>query len=79
MRTLDGKVALVAGATREQMLDNYGVKEANWRDAIAKQPHFARSTRSHDVGGRGVGAEVTYGMVQRTRDSVFQAREWCTG
>jgi hypothetical protein len=24
----------------EQMLENYGVSEANWRDATAKQPHF---------------------------------------
>src|SRR5688500_297668 len=35
-------VALTPGWMRsEQMLDNYGVAEANWRDAIAKQPHFA--------------------------------------
>jgi NAD(P)-dependent dehydrogenase (short-subunit alcohol dehydrogenase family) len=35
-------VALTPGWMRsEQMLDNYGVGEANWRDAIAKQPHFA--------------------------------------
>jgi NAD(P)-dependent dehydrogenase (short-subunit alcohol dehydrogenase family) len=34
-------VALTPGWLRsEQMLDNYGVSEANWRDAIAKQPHF---------------------------------------
>lgn len=34
-------LALTAGWMRsEQMLDNYGVTEDNWRDAIAKQPHF---------------------------------------
>jgi NAD(P)-dependent dehydrogenase (short-subunit alcohol dehydrogenase family) len=35
-------LALTPGWMRsEQMLDNYGVGEDNWRDAIAKQPHFA--------------------------------------
>jgi NAD(P)-dependent dehydrogenase (short-subunit alcohol dehydrogenase family) len=35
-------VALTPGWMRsEMMLDAYGVTEANWRDAIAKQPHFA--------------------------------------
>ena len=34
-------VALSPGWLRsEQMLDNYGVKEENWRDATEKQPHF---------------------------------------
>src|SRR5882672_3826722 len=34
-------VALTPGWLRsEMMLDAYGVSEANWRDAIAKQPHF---------------------------------------
>jgi NAD(P)-dependent dehydrogenase (short-subunit alcohol dehydrogenase family) len=35
-------VALSPGWLRsEAMLDAYGVKEENWRDAIEKQPHFA--------------------------------------
>ena len=34
----------------EQMLDNYGVKEANWRDAIAKQPHFVITETPRYVG-----------------------------
>ena len=35
-------VAITPGWMRsEQMLDNYRVTEANWRDAIAIQPHFA--------------------------------------
>jgi NAD(P)-dependent dehydrogenase (short-subunit alcohol dehydrogenase family) len=35
-------VALTPGWMRsEMMLDAYGVTEATWRDAIAKQPHFA--------------------------------------
>lgn len=34
-------VALSPGWLRsEQMLDNYDVKEENWRDATTKQPHF---------------------------------------
>lgn len=34
-------LALSPGWLRsEQMLDNYGVKEENWRDATKKQPHF---------------------------------------
>ena len=34
----------------EQMLDNYGVKEENWRDATAKQPHFAITETPRYVG-----------------------------
>lgn len=34
----------------EQMLDNYGVKEENWRDAIAKQPHFVITETPRYVG-----------------------------
>ena len=34
----------------EQMLDNYGVAEENWRDAIAKQPHFAITETPRYVG-----------------------------
>ena len=44
-------VALTPGWLRsEQMLDNYGVSEANWRDAIAKQPHFAITETPRYVG-----------------------------
>ena len=43
--------ALTPGWLRsEQMLDNYGVTEANWRDAIAKQPHFAITETPRYVG-----------------------------
>ena len=34
----------------EQMLDNYGVREENWRDAIAKQPHFGITETPRYVG-----------------------------
>lgn len=44
-------VAVTAGWLRsEQMLDIYGVTEANWRDAIAKQPHFVITETPRFVG-----------------------------
>ncbi len=44
-------IALTPGWLRsEQMLDNYGVSESNWRDAIAKQPHFVITETPHYVG-----------------------------
>jgi NAD(P)-dependent dehydrogenase (short-subunit alcohol dehydrogenase family) len=44
-------VALTPGWIRsEQMLDNYGVSEANWRDATAKQPHFVITETPRYVG-----------------------------
>ena len=37
-------LALTPGFLRsEAMLDHFGVTEATWRDAIAKDPHFAQS------------------------------------
>jgi len=44
-------VALTPGWLRsEMMLDNYGVTEQNWRDATAKEPHFAISESPAFVG-----------------------------
>ena len=44
-------VALSPGWLRsEQMLDNYGVKEENWRDAVEKQPHFIITETPRYVG-----------------------------
>ena len=44
-------VALTPGWLRsEMMLDNYGVSEANWREAIAKQPHFVITETPRYVG-----------------------------
>lgn len=34
----------------EMMLENYGVTEANWRDALAREPHFAISETPAYVG-----------------------------
>ena len=44
-------VALTPGFLRsEQMLDYFGVTEANWRDAIAKDPYFAGSETPYFIG-----------------------------
>jgi NAD(P)-dependent dehydrogenase (short-subunit alcohol dehydrogenase family) len=44
-------VALTAGWMRsENMLEIYGVSEANWRDATAKQPHFVITETPRYVG-----------------------------
>jgi NAD(P)-dependent dehydrogenase (short-subunit alcohol dehydrogenase family) len=44
-------VALTPGWMRsEMMLNAYGVSEANWRDAIAKQPHFVITETPRYVG-----------------------------
>lgn len=43
--------ALTPGFLRsEQMLDYFGVSEANWRDAIAKEPYFAASETPYFIG-----------------------------
>ena len=44
-------IAVTPGWLRsEQMLDNYGVTELNWQDAIAQQPHFAITETPRYVG-----------------------------
>ena len=44
-------LALSPGFLRsEAMLDHFGVKEANWRDAIAQDPHFAQSETPYFIG-----------------------------
>ncbi|HET6885551.1 MAG TPA: SDR family oxidoreductase [Rubrobacteraceae bacterium] len=44
-------VALTPGWLRsEMMLDNFGVEEPNWRDALAVQPHFVISETPRYVG-----------------------------
>jgi NAD(P)-dependent dehydrogenase (short-subunit alcohol dehydrogenase family) len=49
-------VAVTPGWLRsEAMLEHFGVTEANWRDAIAKEPHFCISESPAYV-GRGVAA-----------------------
>jgi NAD(P)-dependent dehydrogenase (short-subunit alcohol dehydrogenase family) len=49
-------VAVTPGFLRsEAMLEHFGVSEANWRDGIAKDPHFAYSETPRYV-GRGIAA-----------------------
>lgn len=44
-------VAVSPGFLRsEEMLDHFGVTEANWRDAVAKEPHFIASETPMYVG-----------------------------
>jgi NAD(P)-dependent dehydrogenase (short-subunit alcohol dehydrogenase family) len=44
-------VSITPGWLRsEMMLGNYRVSEANWRDAIKIQPHFAISETPHFIG-----------------------------
>lgn len=58
-------VALTPGWLRSEiMLDVLGVTEANWRDALTEQPHFAISETPAFV-GRAVGALATDPRVSR--------------
>lgn len=44
-------ICLTPGWLRsEMMLDHFGVSEANWQDATAKEPHFIISETPHFVG-----------------------------
>jgi NAD(P)-dependent dehydrogenase (short-subunit alcohol dehydrogenase family) len=44
-------LALTPGFLRsEAMLEHFGVSEANWRDAIAKDPYYAESETPHYIG-----------------------------
>jgi len=44
-------VALTPGFLRsEEMLDHFGVSEANWQDGAKKDPHFAGSETPHYIG-----------------------------
>ncbi|MFC7245744.1 SDR family oxidoreductase [Catellatospora aurea] len=58
-------VALTPGWMRSEiMLENYGVTEATWRDAVAAQPHFAIS-ESPAYTGRAVAALAADPQVAR--------------
>lgn len=44
-------LAVTPGFLRsEAMLDHFGVKESNWRDAVQKDPHFVASETPYFVG-----------------------------
>jgi NAD(P)-dependent dehydrogenase (short-subunit alcohol dehydrogenase family) len=49
-------LAVTPGFLRsEAVLDHFGVREENWRDAITRDPHFAASETPHFL-GRGIAA-----------------------
>ncbi|MGV4980653.1 SDR family oxidoreductase [Streptomyces sp. NRAIS4] len=67
-------VALTPGWLRsELMLDAYGVREDNWRDALARAPHFAISETPRFV-GRAVAALAADPDVAR-----FNGQSWSSG
>ena len=58
-------VAVTPGFLRsEEVLDTFGVREANWRDAMKFQPHFAISETPAFV-GRAVAALAQDAQVSR--------------
>jgi NAD(P)-dependent dehydrogenase (short-subunit alcohol dehydrogenase family) len=58
-------VALTPGWLRsEMMLEEYGVTEENWQDAIVREPHFIISESPHYV-GRAVAALAADPAVER--------------
>ncbi|MGC1399189.1 MAG: hypothetical protein WA827_11585, partial [Candidatus Binatus sp.] len=66
-------LALTPGFLRsEAMLDGFGVTEANWRDAIAKNPDFAESETPAYV-GRAVVALATDPNVASKTGKVFSS------
>jgi NAD(P)-dependent dehydrogenase (short-subunit alcohol dehydrogenase family) len=67
-------VALTPGWMRsEMMLENYGVTEANWRDAAARNPHFAAISESPRFVGRAVAALAADPNVDRRNGGSFSS------
>jgi NAD(P)-dependent dehydrogenase (short-subunit alcohol dehydrogenase family) len=67
-------VALTPGWLRsEMMLENYGVTEANWRDAAAKHPHFAAISESSRFVGRAVAALAADPQLNRRNGGSFSS------
>ena len=66
-------VALTPGFLRsEAMLERFGVTEASWRDAVAKDPHFAASETPFFV-GRAVAALAADPAVSRMSGRVLSS------
>jgi NAD(P)-dependent dehydrogenase (short-subunit alcohol dehydrogenase family) len=64
-------LAVTPGFLRsEEMLDHFGVSEANWRDVIAKDPYFAGSETPHYL-GRAVAALAADPAVARKAGGVY--------
>ena len=58
----------------ERMLENFGVSEANWRDACTDRPGFAISESPTYV-ARGVAALARTGHAERWKGSIVSARQ----
>jgi NAD(P)-dependent dehydrogenase (short-subunit alcohol dehydrogenase family) len=58
----------------ERMLENFGVSEANWRDACRNRPGFAISESPTYV-ARGVAALARTGDAERWKGSIVSARQ----
>jgi NAD(P)-dependent dehydrogenase (short-subunit alcohol dehydrogenase family) len=58
----------------ERMLENFGVSEANWRDACRDRPGFAISESPTYV-ARGVAALARAGDLERWKGSIVSARQ----
>jgi NAD(P)-dependent dehydrogenase (short-subunit alcohol dehydrogenase family) len=71
-------VAVTPGWLRsEAMLEHYGVTEATWRDAIAKEPHFCISESPYFV-GRGVAALAGDAGLSRHAGRVLTSHDLAT-
>jgi NAD(P)-dependent dehydrogenase (short-subunit alcohol dehydrogenase family) len=69
-------VALTPGWLRsEMMLENFGVTEANWREAAAVQPHFAAISESPRFVGRAVAALAADPDVRSRNGGSFSSGE----
>jgi NAD(P)-dependent dehydrogenase (short-subunit alcohol dehydrogenase family) len=67
-------VALTPGWMRsEMMLENYGVTEANWRDAAVGNPHFAAISETPRFVGRAVAALAADPEVHRRNGGSFSS------
>ena len=67
-------LALTPGWLRsEMMLENFGVTEANWRDAAAVSPHFAAISESPWFVGRAVAALAADPELERRNGGSFSS------
>jgi NAD(P)-dependent dehydrogenase (short-subunit alcohol dehydrogenase family) len=76
---LENEPVAVVGVTpgwlrSERMLENFGVSEANWRDACRDRPGFAISESPTYV-ARGVAALARAGDAERWKGSIVSARQ----
>jgi len=64
-------LALTPGFLRsEEMLEHFGVTEANWRDATRKDPHFAASETPSYIGRAAAALAADQDILDRTGEAV---------